>query len=283
MGTFRGMTETHNIGEPATLPLSELSTYHRNPRVGNVKAIKQSMTTNGVYKPIVVNKGSKTGRVNEVLAGNHSLKAMRELAAEFPNDERWKQASVWLVDVDEEHAKKIVLADNRTADLGSYDEETLAELLGEVKDSTGTGYTDDDLDSLLNPVDGTQADVEALREKYTNLVKVPHYTPDTEYAPLVEECYDTTKTEELETRIKEVDMPEATRQFLLAAAQRHTVLDFQTIADFYAHQRPEVQRLMEEQALVIIDFGDAIANGYTVLSKALEDVAAADKLEKGKK
>lgn len=265
------------------MPLSELSTYHRNPRVGNVKAIKQSMTTNGVYKPIVVNKGSKTGRVNEVLAGNHSLKAMRELAAEFPNDERWKQASVWLVDVDEEHAKKIVLADNRTADLGSYDEETLAELLGEVKDSTGTGYTDDDLDSLLNPVDGTQADVEALREKYTNLVKVPHYTPDTEYAPLVEECYDTTKTEELETRIKEVDMPEATRQFLLAAAQRHTVLDFQTIADFYAHQRPEVQRLMEEQALVIIDFGDAIANGYTVLSKALEDVAAADKLEKGKK
>ena len=108
------------------------------------------MLTNGVFRPIIVNKGTHTERENEVLAGNHSLKAMRELAQEHPEDTRWHNIDVWLVDVDEEHATRIVLADNRTADLGGYDNDILLELLDNLDgDYLGTGYDEDYIGALL--------------------------------------------------------------------------------------------------------------------------------------
>lgn len=143
------MTETRNIGEPQTLPITELNLHHKNARIGDVDTIKGSMVANGVYKPIVVNKGTYTGRPNEVLAGNHSLKAMRQLAEENPTDPRWQNIAVWLVDVDDERATRILLADNATADKGTYDQAGLLELLEAVDhDLDGTGYTYEDLDAL---------------------------------------------------------------------------------------------------------------------------------------
>lgn len=144
------MNSSANIGTSATLPIDTLSNHSMNPRMGDVSAIKQSMLTNGIFRPIVVNKGTHTGRTNEVLAGNHSLKAMRELAQEHPEDTRWHNIDVWLIDVDEEHATRIVLADNRTADLGRYDNDILLELLDNLDgDYLGTGYDEDDIGRLL--------------------------------------------------------------------------------------------------------------------------------------
>lgn len=147
------MTEnnTANIGQAETLPITDVHLYDRNPRHGDVQAIKSSMLANGIFRPIIVNKGTHTGKPNQVLAGNHSLKAMRELASDNPDDSRWSTIKVWMVDVDEEHAAKIVLADNRTADLGSYDNEELVGLLEGLKDNLdGTGYDEDDLSALLD-------------------------------------------------------------------------------------------------------------------------------------
>ena len=144
------MNSSANIGTSATLPIDTLSNHSMNPRMGDVSAIKQSMLTNGIFRPIVVNKGTHTGRTNEVLAGNHSLKAMRELAQEHPQDTRWQNIDVWLIDVDEEHATRIVLADNRTADLGRYDNDILLELLDNLDGNyLGTGYDEDDIGRLL--------------------------------------------------------------------------------------------------------------------------------------
>ena len=154
MDTLPGMS-TPNIGEPTTIPITELNLHHKNARTGDVQAIKGSMVANGVYKPIVVNKGTHTGRPNEVLAGNHGLKAMRELAQENPDDTRWQNVSVWLVDVDDDRATRILLADNRTADLGSYDNELLQELLESIDDDLdGTGYDEDDLQILRDLTSG---------------------------------------------------------------------------------------------------------------------------------
>jgi ParB-like chromosome segregation protein Spo0J len=123
------------------VPVAELRTYHRNPRIGDVDAIRRSLTVNGQYRPIVANRGTHTGRPSEVLAGNHTLMAAR--------DAGWADIAVCWVDVDGDQAARIVAADNRTADLGAYDEEILAALLGELPDLEGTGYTDDDLAKLL--------------------------------------------------------------------------------------------------------------------------------------
>lgn len=146
---------TANIGTPETLPITELHLYDRNPRMGDVQAIKASMLANGIFRPIVVNRGTHTGKPNQVLAGNHSLKAMRELTEENPDDTRWSMVNVWMVDVDEEHAAKIVLADNRTADLGSYDNEELIGLMEGLQGNLdGTGYDEDDLAILLDMTAG---------------------------------------------------------------------------------------------------------------------------------
>lgn len=137
--------------EVTSLLLDDLSSFHKNPRIGDVPAIAASLDKLGQYKPIVVNAGRLTGRPFEVLAGNHTLKAARSLG--------WASLDAVVVDVDEDTAARIVAADNRTADLGSYDDELLAELLAGIDDLEGTGYSDRDLAALLAaPHDGPALD-----------------------------------------------------------------------------------------------------------------------------
>lgn len=168
---------TANIGTPETLPITELHLYDRNPRQGDVQAIKSSMLANGIFRPIVVNKGTHTSKPNQVLAGNHSLKAMRELAADNPDDTRWSMVNVWMVDVDEEHAAKIVLADNRTADLGTYDDSALLELLDGLESGLeGTGYSDEDTLKLLTSLSDDDSMSEFIEE--TGMDRQAEYLPE---------------------------------------------------------------------------------------------------------
>lgn len=110
--------------------------YPNNPRRGNIPAIAESLRVNGQYKPIVVQKST-----NFVLVGNHTLKAAISLG--------WKQIDVVFADIDDEHAKRIVLADNKTADGSTYDDAALLELLNSLPDIEGTGYDSGDVDALL--------------------------------------------------------------------------------------------------------------------------------------
>lgn len=143
-----GMT-TANIGKPENLNIADLNNFHANPRLGDVEAIAASLQANGQYKPIVVNRGTYTNRPMEVLAGNHTLKAMRLLTEREPDNPRFTEVACWVVDVDDDRANRIVLADNRTADLGEYDNHVLLGLLESIDDDLdGTGYEYDDLNSL---------------------------------------------------------------------------------------------------------------------------------------
>ena len=47
------------------------------------------------------------------------------------------------------------------------------------------------------------------------------------------------------------------------------MFNYSNIADFYSHSDSETKELMEQSALVIIDFDDAIQNGYVELSNDL--------------
>lgn len=129
-------------------PVASLRTYHRNPRQGDVVAIRQSLVVNGQYKPLVANRGTHTGRAREVLAGNHTLKALRDLS--------WPEVAVCWVDVDDDQAARIVAADNRTADLGDYDERLLAELLGDLPSLEGTGYDEEALARIIRNLDAAE-------------------------------------------------------------------------------------------------------------------------------
>lgn len=135
----------HHTLEVHTFPIDTLQAFHRNPRRGNTTAIADSLQARGQYRPIVVNIGTHTGRPNEILAGNHTWAAARELG--------WHTIQATTIDVDDDTATTIVLADNRLADLGHYDDTTLLELLSELPDLTGTGYTNDDLAAMLADLD----------------------------------------------------------------------------------------------------------------------------------
>jgi hypothetical protein len=135
------MTLEHASVDPTTL-----RSFEGNARRGDVDAIAESLQVNGQYKPIVVNRGSKTGRENEVLAGNHTLAAALQIGLET--------IDVVYVDVDQDAATRIVLADNRTNDVAQYDDAELLKLIKTLdSDLAGTGFTDVDVLDLMESLD----------------------------------------------------------------------------------------------------------------------------------
>lgn len=114
--------------------------HPKNPRRGNIPAIRKSIETNGWYGALVVQRQTRY-----VLAGNHRLEAVRQMG--------WISVPVLWLDCDDKTAEKILLADNRTSDLATYDSDSLAALLVGLRDDDGllgTGWTDDDYKRLLS-------------------------------------------------------------------------------------------------------------------------------------
>lgn len=76
--------------------------------------------------------------------------------------------------------------------------------------------------------------------------------------------------------IEQADAPENVKDFLRLAAYRHVRFDFESIAEFYAHADQDLQRLMENSALVIIDFDRAIENGFVAMTQSLAQIVGED-------
>jgi hypothetical protein len=128
---------------PLARPIDSLKPLEGNPRKGDVQAVMRSYDRFGQRKPIVALKDGT------VIAGNHQLKAARELG--------WTEIAVVFVEDDEQTAQAFALADNRTADLGTYDNEALADMLKAVSIDpellSATGYDADDLAELLDSIE----------------------------------------------------------------------------------------------------------------------------------
>lgn len=122
------------------VPLDRVAPHPRNAKRGNVEAIRASIERNGFYGAIVVQR-----RTGQILVGNHRWKAAKQ--AGLP------EVPVLWVDVDAATEKRLLLVDNRTSELGAYDDEALAELLQQVQAEAGhlegTGYEESDLEKLL--------------------------------------------------------------------------------------------------------------------------------------
>ena len=126
---------------PLVVPIDQLSTMDGNPRRGDVDAIAASLVEFGQRKPVVAR------RDGTVIAGNHTFAAAHRLG--------WDELAVVWVDDDETTAHAYALADNRTAELGGYDDRALAKLIAEVHEADeallrATGWTGDDLQALLD-------------------------------------------------------------------------------------------------------------------------------------
>jgi site-specific DNA-methyltransferase (adenine-specific) len=124
-------------------PIDKLNLLPGNPRRGDVDAVAQSLTAFGQRKPIVAR------RDGTVIAGNHTLQAARQLG--------WPEIAVVWVDDNDTTAKAFALADNRTAELGTYDDQLLADLIAEVRDAdpdllAASGWTEAATKELLDAI-----------------------------------------------------------------------------------------------------------------------------------
>lgn len=156
------------------VPLEQLVEHPDNPRVGDVEVIAEMIKSQGFWGHLIVHESTM-----QVLAGNHRLKALRELGK--------STAPCCLVDCDADTAKRILLADNRTQDLADYDIDKVFELLSTVG-VEDTGYTEDEFTFMQDAyqrsdqeADSVAARVEATAAKRRTNFKIgPFKWPITE-------------------------------------------------------------------------------------------------------
>lgn len=101
-------------------------------------------------------------------------------------------------------------------------------------------------------------------KKYSAKIEAPIYEPKHQKPHVVTLCNDA-KTRSLIREIEDSGVTDEEKSFLRLAAHRHSVFNYEMAADYYAHAAPEMQRLMERSALVIIDFDAAIEGGFVRL------------------
>jgi hypothetical protein len=140
-----------NVGLKGMLvSVDELHPHPRNPRRGVVSEIAKSLQRFGQQRPLLALPDGT------LVAGHHVWQAAAA--------EGWSHIAVVRSDLTEQEVEAYLLADNRLADLGLYEDAALAELLQPLAEADaleGIGYTPDDLAQLLaflEPPDLEKAD-----------------------------------------------------------------------------------------------------------------------------
>jgi len=135
---------------------------------GNIAAIEKSLKEFGQRKPIVVTFDGT------VVAGNGTLEAAKNInwteidIVRTPED--WSSAQI----------KAYAIADNRTAELAEWDNETLLKSLLEIDEAgllTASGYVEDELKAITKEV-GDKANNEEVRGELLGLLNVAYGEPN---------------------------------------------------------------------------------------------------------
>lgn len=253
------------------LPLEALSPYLANARThshAQIAQIAASITEFGWTNPILID--GKGG----IIAGHGRAEAAKLLQIDSVPCIRFAHLT-------KQQKRALVIADNQLALNAGWDLEVLASELQALENADFdlglTGIPQLEIDSLLGEplaVDQSGDVAEDKPDPYTRKIEAPIYQPVGEVAPPASVLFDDTRTRALVEQIRAAGLPADVAEFLEKAAERHTAFHFARIAEFYAHAEPDVQRLMEASALVIIDFDRAIEHGFVKLTKRLGELIA---------
>lgn len=115
---------------------------------------------------------------------------------------------------------------------------------------------------------------------YTSKITIPQYEIKG-LQPNVLDLVNQTKYYQLKRNIEQSNVTDEEKRFLYMAATRHLQFNYSLVAEYYAHADKEMQELMEQSALVLIDFENAIKNGYTQLLDRLKKIEEKDILYNG--
>ena len=150
--------------------IDELNFDPENARLhgaANIDAIKDSLTRWGQLKPVVIRR---EGMV--VIAGNGTLRAARELG--------WRRIAANVIEVDHLGAVGYGLADNRTAELASWDIEVVARLERLISEAgeTAVGWSAEQIATLRT----SQPDAPGEFPEVGEDIEVDHVCPKCGYA-----------------------------------------------------------------------------------------------------
>jgi len=120
--------------------------------------------------------------------------------------------------------------------------------------------------------DGDGGSDEAEDNTYSRKIEAPTYEPTGE-EPAIGDCVDTESVERLLAEIDNSNVSEEQKTMLRVCAYRHARINFENMAEYYAHQGEEMQNLMESNALVVIDYDKALQNGFVEMTKRLLELA----------
>ena len=115
--------------------IADLIPYPGNPRTHDLDSIVESLETHGQFRAIIVRQKDMM-----VLAGHGTVQAARLL--------EWDTILAHLIEVDDDQARAIMLADNRAHDRGGYDEKALLAILEAMPNLKGSGFEKADLTRL---------------------------------------------------------------------------------------------------------------------------------------
>ena len=242
------------------LPIDALLEFQGNLKTitrANLDKLKRSILKHGFTAPIFVWKGVD----NHILDGHQRLKALIEMRQEGYNI---PLLPVVYIDADSEaHAKEKLLY--ITSQYGDFTTEGFNEFAEGLDFSfDDIRLTDGDFFSGFNNDEQNDKD-----EKYTTKIESPIYEPKGE-KPDLTELFDVKKYNKLIEAIENSDISDDQKSFLKIAASRHVEFNYANIANYYAHSDIEIQKLMEDSALVVIDFDKAIQEGYVKLSSNID-------------
>lgn len=225
-------------------PIKELKPYKKNAKKHSKEQVEQianSIKEFGFTQPVIIDKN------NSVVAGHGRILGAKKAGLK-------QVPTVCLEELTEEQIKAYRLVDNKLNE-SEWDNVLLAQELDEL---------DKEQMKLFGFDFGEY--VEEEEKKYTMKTSIPQYEIKGE-TPDITELVDTGKVKELLHRIKQSNVSEEEKKFLRYGAYRHLCFNYSKIAEYYANADKEMQELMEDSALVIIDFEDAIAKGYVEMSE----------------
>lgn len=242
----------HIIETDCMLPVDSLTPYSRNAKKHPPEQIEEicaSIRHFGFDDPIGV-----WGENNLIVEGHGRVLAAKKLGLDV-------LPCIRVDHLTEQQRKAYTLAHNKTNMDSGFEEDILASELAGITDvdMADFGFLEEELEDEDD-------------DKYTMAVNIPQYQITGE-KPDFAEMLNSDKADSLIAEIEAAKgISEEEREFLIQAARRHNVFHYRNIAEYYAHAKPEMQRLMEKSALVIIDVDDAIANGYAKLHADIIDM-----------
>lgn len=243
---------------------NELKRHNNNARThspAQIAQIKNSILEFGWTNPVLIDE------YDIIIAGHGRLDAAEELdLSTVP--------CIVLPGLTETQKRAYLIADNQLALNAGWDIELLQSEIEALKlenfDIDLLGFGDDEFQNMFDaPKLETIGNSLIDDNPYTKKVSTPLYEPNgnkPEYADM----YKTEKFNQLLSRINDSKVDSEAKAFLTIAAYRHVQFNYEEIANYYAHSDKEVQELMEDSALVIIDFNKSIEQGYLKLSDEVD-------------